>query len=95
MQQGGPPAHDRSCLLRPLKLGLGNALQVAATLSFLGVGAQPPTPEWEAMLSQGREFIFGYWWIARFPGVVILLAVIGANLLGEGMRDLLDPRFRV
>ena len=76
-------------------LGLGNALLVAATLSFLGLGAQPPTPEWGAMLSQGREFIFGYWWIATFPGVAILLAVIGANLLGEGLRDLLDPRLRV
>jgi peptide/nickel transport system permease protein len=76
-------------------LGLGNALLVAATLSFLGLGAQPPIPEWGAMLSQGREFIFGYWWIATFPGVAILLAVIGANLLGEGMRDLLDPRLRV
>lgn len=76
-------------------LGLGNALLVAATLSFLGLGAQPPTPEWGAMLSQGREFIFGYWWIATFPGVAILLAVIGTNLLGEGMRDLLDPRLRV
>jgi peptide/nickel transport system permease protein len=76
-------------------LGLGNALLVAATLSFLGLGAQPPTPEWGAMLSQGREFIFGYWWIATFPGVAILLAVIGTNLLGEGLRDLLDPRLRV
>ena len=76
-------------------LGLGNALLIAATLSFLGLGAQPPSPEWGAMLSQGREFIFGYWWIATFPGIAILLAVIGANLLGEGMRDLLDPRLRV
>jgi ABC-type dipeptide/oligopeptide/nickel transport system permease subunit len=73
-------------------VGLGNALLVAATLSFLGLGAQPPSPEWGAMLSQGREFIFGYWWIATFPGLAILLAVIGANLLGEGLRDLLDPR---
>ena len=76
-------------------LDLGNVLLVAATLSFLGMGAQPPTPEWGAMLSQGREFILRYWWIATFPGVAILLAVIGANLLGEGMRDLLDPRLRV
>jgi ABC-type dipeptide/oligopeptide/nickel transport system permease subunit len=76
-------------------VGLGNALLVAATLSFLGLGAQPPSPEWGAMLSQGREFIFGYWWIATFPGLAILLAVIGANLLGEGLRDLLDPRLRV
>jgi ABC-type dipeptide/oligopeptide/nickel transport system permease subunit len=76
-------------------LGLGNALLIAATLSFLGLGAQPPSPEWGAMLSQGREFIFGYWWIATFPGLAILLAVIGANLLGEGLRDLLDPRLRV
>jgi peptide/nickel transport system permease protein len=76
-------------------VGLGNALLVAATLSFLGLGAQPPSPEWGAMLSQGREFIFGYWWIATFPGLAILLAVIGANLLGEGLRDLLDPRLRL
>src|SRR4030095_15824374 len=76
-------------------LGLGNALLIAATLSFLALGAQPPTPEWGAMLSQGREFIFGYWWIATFPGVAILLAAVGANLLREGMRDLLDPRLRV
>jgi peptide/nickel transport system permease protein len=76
-------------------LGLGNALLIAATLSFLGLGAQPPSPEWGAMLSQGREFIFGYWWIATFPGLAILLAVLGANLLGEGLRDLLDPRLRV
>jgi ABC-type dipeptide/oligopeptide/nickel transport system permease subunit len=76
-------------------LGLGNALLIAATLSFLGLGAQPPTPEWGAMLSQGREFIFGYWWIATFPGIAILLAVVGANLLGEGLRDLLDPRLRL
>ena len=76
-------------------LGLGNALLVAATLSFLGLGAQPPTPEWGAMLSQGREFIVGYWWIATFPGLAILLAAIGANLVGEGLRDLLDPRLRV
>src|SRR5262249_13428537 len=74
---------------------LGNALLVAATLSFLGLGAQPPSPEWGAMLSQGREFIFGYWWIATFPGLAILLAVIGAKLLGEGLRDLLGPRLRV
>ena len=76
-------------------LGLGNALLVAATLGFLGLGARPPSPEWGAMLSLGREFIFGYWWIATFPGLAILLAVIGANLLGEGLRDLLDPRLRV
>ena len=76
-------------------LGLGNALLIAATLSFLGLGAQPPTPEWGAMLSQGREFIFGFSWIATFPGIAILVTVIGATLLGEGMRDLLDPRLRV
>jgi ABC-type dipeptide/oligopeptide/nickel transport system permease subunit len=75
-------------------LGLGNAILIAATLSFLGLGAQPPTPEWGAMLSQGREFIFGYWWIATFPGLAILVAVVGANLLGEGLRDVLDPRLR-
>jgi len=76
-------------------LGVGNAILIGATLSFLGLGAQPPTPEWGAMLSQGREFIFGYWWIATSPGFAISLAVIGVNLLGEGMRDLLDPRLRM
>jgi peptide/nickel transport system permease protein len=96
---GVPGRHVAPNVLAPIIVlsthGLGNALLVAATLSFLGLGAQPPTPEWGAMLSQGREFIFGYWWIATFPGVAILLAVIGANLLGEAMRDLLDPRLRV
>jgi len=76
-------------------LRIGTSIITAASLSFLGLGAQPPTPEWGAMLSQGREFIFGYWWIATFPGVAMLLAAVGANLLGEGMRDLLDPRLRV
>lgn len=76
-------------------LGLGNAILVAASLSFLGLGVQPPTPEWGAMLSQGREFIYGYWWIATFPGIAILLSVIAINLLGEGLRDLLDPRLRI
>lgn len=76
-------------------LGLGNAILVAASLSFLGLGVQPPTPEWGAMLSQGREFIYGYWWIATFPGIAILLSVIAINLLGEGLRDLVDPRLRI
>jgi peptide/nickel transport system permease protein len=76
-------------------LGLGNAMLVGASLSFLGLGVQPPTPEWGAMLSQGREYIFGFWWIATFPGIAILLAVIAINLLGEGLRDLLDPRLRI
>jgi ABC-type dipeptide/oligopeptide/nickel transport system permease subunit len=75
-------------------LGLGNALLIAATLSFLGLGAQPPSPEWGAMLSQGREFIFGYWWIATFPGLAIVLTVTAFNLLGDGLRDALDPRLR-
>jgi peptide/nickel transport system permease protein len=76
-------------------VGLGNAMLVGASLSFLGLGVQPPTPEWGAMLSQGREYIFGFWWIATFPGIAILLAVIAINLLGEGLRDLLDPRLRI
>jgi peptide/nickel transport system permease protein len=63
-----------------------------AGLSFLGLGAQPPTPEWGAMLSNGRDFLRDAWWIATFPGLALTIAVFGFNMLGEGLRDLLDPR---
>lgn len=63
-----------------------------AGLSFLGLGAQPPTPEWGAMLSEGRNFIQTAWWIVNFPGLVIMITVLGFNLLGDGLRDVLDPR---
>lgn len=63
-----------------------------AGLSFLGLGAQPPTPEWGTMLSQGRNHIDSAWWIVNFPGLAIMITVLGFNLLGDGLRDVLDPR---
>ena len=73
-------------------LGLATAILDAAGLSFLGLGAQPPTPEWGAMLSQGRQLVLDAPWALTAPGVAILLSVLGFNLLGDGLRDLFDPR---
>jgi peptide/nickel transport system permease protein len=73
-------------------LGMATAILDAAGLSFLGLGAQPPTPEWGAMLSQGRDSFFQAPWIMTYPGLAILLTVLGFNLLGDGLRDVLDPR---
>jgi peptide/nickel transport system permease protein/dipeptide transport system permease protein len=75
-------------------LGFGAAILDAAGLSFLGLGAQPPTAEWGAMIAQGRAMILRAWWVMTFPGIAILLAVLGFNLLGDGLRDALDPRLR-
>jgi peptide/nickel transport system permease protein len=75
-------------------LAIGWAIVETAGLSFLGLGAQPPTPEWGAMLSSGRTYMLSAWWIATFPGLAILLTVIGFNLLGDGLRDVLDPYLR-
>jgi peptide/nickel transport system permease protein/dipeptide transport system permease protein len=75
-------------------LGFASAILEAAALSFLGLGAQPPTPEWGAMLANGRALILRAWWAVTFPGVMILFAVLGFNLLGDGLRDALDPRLR-
>jgi peptide/nickel transport system permease protein len=75
-------------------LSLGTAIIIASGLSFLGLGAKPPSPEWGAMLSDGRQFIQRQWWIATFPGVAILLTVIAVNLIGDGLRDALDPRMK-
>lgn len=68
------------------------ALLWAASLSFLGLGAQPPTPEWGAMVAEGRGFIGQAWWVSTFPGLAIMVTVLGFNFLGDGLRDLLDPR---
>ncbi|MDQ7844645.1 MAG: ABC transporter permease [Armatimonadota bacterium] len=68
------------------------ALLWAASLSFLGLGAQPPTPEWGAMVAEGRGFIGQAWWVSTFPGLAIMITVLGFNFLGDGLRDLLDPR---
>ncbi|MFW5988500.1 MAG: ABC transporter permease, partial [bacterium] len=73
-------------------LSIGRAIINAAGLSFLGLGAQPPTPEWGAMLSNGQDFLRNAPWIATFPGIAIALLVLGFNLVGDGFRDAFDPR---
>lgn len=73
-------------------LGMGTAILSAAALSFLGLGSQPPQPEWGRMLSEGRDYLREAWWISTFPGVGIMLTVLAMNLLGDGLRDVLDPR---
>ena len=76
-------------------LMLASAILDCAALGFLGLGAQPPTPEWGAMLADSYSFIVsGAWWAATFPGIAILLSVLGLNLLGDGLRDILDPRLK-
>jgi peptide/nickel transport system permease protein/dipeptide transport system permease protein len=75
-------------------LGFASAILEAAFLGFVGMGAQPPSPEWGAMLANGRALILRAWWAVTFPGIFILLAVLGFNLLGDGLRDVLDPRLR-
>lgn len=74
-------------------LGIGEAILIAATLSFIGLGAQPPAAEWGAMVSMGRIYLLDQWWYASFPGIAIFITVIGFNLFGDGVRDMLDPRF--
>jgi ABC-type dipeptide/oligopeptide/nickel transport system permease subunit len=74
--------------------GAGLAISAAASLGFLGLGAQPPLPEWGAMLNEGRNFLRLAWWMGTFPGLAIMLMVLAANLLGDGLRDALDPRLR-
>lgn len=75
-------------------LNVGAIILISAGLSFIGFGAQPPTPEWGLMVSEGRRFLMEQWWIATFPALAILALVLGFNLLGDGIRDLLDPRLR-
>jgi peptide/nickel transport system permease protein len=74
--------------------GVGIAILIAAGLSYLGLGAQPPTPEWGAMLSEARAYLRNAWWMATFPGLAITLVVVSLNLCGDWLRDLLDPRLR-
>jgi peptide/nickel transport system permease protein len=76
-------------------LGMGTAVLQAAALGFLGLGAQPPQPEWGAMLSEGRQFIQIAPHVAIFPGLAILFLVLGFNLFGDGLRDVLDPSLRI
>jgi peptide/nickel transport system permease protein len=76
-------------------LSLGSAILAAAGLSFLGLGAQPPRPEWGAMLADGRQSLGNQWWISTMPGLAIALTVLAVNMAGDGLRDVLDPRLRV
>ena len=75
-------------------LGLGTAILSAAALSFLGLGSQPPLPEWGRMLSEGRDYLREAWWISTFPGLAIMVTVLAMNLLGDALRDVLDPRLK-
>ncbi len=75
-------------------VGLGGAILSCAALSFIGLGIQPPLPEWGTMLSTGREYIREYWWLVIFPGMFIMLAIFSVNLFGDGLRDALDPRLK-
>jgi len=75
-------------------LDMGDVIRIAAGMSFLGLGAQPPIPEWGLMVSTGRSFLVTQWWVPTFPGFAILFAVLGFNLLGDGIRDITDPHLR-
>ncbi|MEJ7838087.1 MAG: ABC transporter permease [Thermomicrobiales bacterium] len=75
-------------------IGVAGAILAAAGLSYLGLGAQPPTAEWGAMLSSSRNFLRDSWWMATFPGCAIMIVVLALNLFGDGLRDILDPRGR-
>jgi len=75
-------------------LGVGGAILTESALSFLGIGVQPPTPSWGNMLTEGKDNLEIAWWLSMFPGLAILVTVLGYNLLGEGLRDALDPRIR-
>ena len=75
-------------------IGMGFTILVAAVLGFLGMGATPPDPDWGLAVAQSRTYLPNAWWFATFPGLAILIAVLGFNLLGDGLRDLVDPRLR-
>jgi peptide/nickel transport system permease protein len=76
-------------------LGVAGAIISGAALSFLGLGATPPTPEWGLMLSEGRNYLRQAWWISTFPGLAIMVTVLSINLLGDGLRDAFDPRMKI
>jgi dipeptide transport system permease protein len=75
-------------------LGFSTAILDAAALGFLGLGAQPPTPEWGSMLASALEFIQSAWWVVTLPGLAILISVLAFNLMGDGLRDALDPKLK-
>ena len=75
-------------------MSVASAILSAASLSFIGLGVQPPTPEWGTMLSAGRQFIRDYWYIVTFPGLAIMVTILALNLFGDGLRDALDPKLK-
>jgi dipeptide transport system permease protein len=81
-------------LIVQASLGISTAILDAAALGFLGLGAQPPAPEWGTMLADAREFVLRAWWVVTFPGLMILVTVLAFNLLGDGLRDALDPKLK-
>lgn len=81
-----------SSLIVRVTLDMAGIILTAAGLGFLGLGAQPPLPEWGAMISSGRRFLLDHWWVATMPGLAIFIVSLGFNLLGDGLRDVLDPR---
>jgi dipeptide transport system permease protein len=83
-----------SPLIVQAALSFSTAILDAAALGFLGMGAQPPTPEWGTMLAEAREFILRAWWVVTFPGLAILVTVLAINLMGDGLRDALDPKLK-
>jgi peptide/nickel transport system permease protein len=83
-----------SSLIVRLTLDMAGIILIAAGLGFLGLGAQPPAPEWGAMISTGRQYVLDHWWVATMPGLAIVIVSLGFNLLGDGLRDVLDPKQR-
>ncbi|MFZ4623243.1 MAG: ABC transporter permease subunit, partial [Rhodoferax sp.] len=81
-------------LIVQASLGISTAILDAAALGFLGLGAQPPSPEWGTMLADAREFVLRAWWVVTFPGLAILITVLAFNLLGDGLRDAFDPKLK-
>ena len=81
-------------LIVQASLGVSTAILDAAALGFLGLGAQPPASEWGTMLADAREFVLRAWWAVTFPGLAILVTVLAFNLLGDGLRDALDPKLK-
>jgi ABC-type dipeptide/oligopeptide/nickel transport system permease subunit len=76
-------------------LRMGSMIIMEASLSFLGLGIQPPTPAWGSMVASGRDYMLTAWWVSTLPGIALLIMVLSINLLGEGLRDILDPRLKV
>jgi peptide/nickel transport system permease protein len=84
-----------SSVIVKASMDFGFAILSMAALGFIGVGAKPPTPEWGAMISTGREYLPDFWWYSTFPGLAMFIAVFGFNMLGDGLRDVFDPKSRI